>query len=95
VEHKEALQTSAVVGQASNLVRHGVNLLLSDGVVTASIYSTAVVVNTRASDLHKTIILTVASSILLAGHQSLGMEETPVRASPDLINDIGLEVNVE
>ena len=39
--------------------------------------------------------LTVAGSIFLARHKSLGVEETPVGAVTNLINDIGLEVNVE
>jgi hypothetical protein len=38
---------------------------------------------------------TVASSILLAGEEGLGMEELPVRAIPDLINHIRLKVDVQ
>ena len=39
--------------------------------------------------------LTVAGSIFLAGHKSLGVEETPVCAIPDLIDDVGLKVDIE
>ena len=38
--------------------------------------------------------LTVASSIFFARHKSLGVEETPVRAVPNLINDVGLKVDI-
>lgn len=38
VEHKEALQACAVIRQATEFVHHRVNELLSNGVVTASIY---------------------------------------------------------
>ena len=41
VEDEEALQTRAVVRQTTDFVHHGVNQLLPDGVVTASICSTA------------------------------------------------------
>ena len=37
VENKEALETRAVVRQTAKLVHDGVNELLADGVVTASI----------------------------------------------------------
>jgi hypothetical protein len=40
-------------------------------------------------------ILTVAGGILLARYKSLRVEETPIRASPDLVDDIGLKVNVQ
>lgn len=39
--------------------------------------------------------LTVASSIFLARHESLRVEETPVGTIPDLVDDIGLEVDVK
>lgn len=38
---------------------------------------------------------TVAGGVLLAVDEGLGMEKTPVRASLDFVNDIGLEVDVE
>lgn len=38
---------------------------------------------------------TIAGSVLLSSNKSLGVEETPVRAVPDLINNIGLEVDVQ
>ena len=38
---------------------------------------------------------TVAGGVLLPRDQRLGVEETPVWAIPDLVNDIGLEVNVQ
>ena len=38
---------------------------------------------------------TVAGSVLLASDKSLGVEETPVRTIPDLIDDTGLEINVK
>ena len=41
------------------------------------------------------MLLTVAGSIFLARHKSLGMEETPVGTVPNLINDVGLEVDVK
>lgn len=41
------------------------------------------------------MLLTVASSILLSSDESLRVEKTPVRAASDLIDDIGLEVDVE
>ena len=39
--------------------------------------------------------LTIASSIFLARYKSLGVEETPVSAVSNLIDDIGLKVDVE
>ena len=39
--------------------------------------------------------LTVAGSIFLARHKSLGMEETPVGTIPNLIDDIRLKVDVK
>ena len=38
---------------------------------------------------------TVAGSILLASHKSLGVKETPVRTIPDFVDDIGLKVDVQ
>lgn len=38
---------------------------------------------------------TVVSSVLLAGYHSLGVEETSVGTSSDLVNDIGLEVDLK
>jgi hypothetical protein len=38
VENEEALQTRAVISQATELVHHRVNKLLSNSVVTTSIY---------------------------------------------------------
>ena len=38
---------------------------------------------------------TVVRSVLLAGDESLGVEETPVGARPYLVDDIGLEIDVE
>jgi hypothetical protein len=40
VEHEEALQTRAVISQATELVHHRINKLFSNGVVTTSIYDT-------------------------------------------------------
>ena len=45
VEHEEALETRAVVRQTTDLVHDGVNQLLADGVVTASICPTTRLVN--------------------------------------------------
>lgn len=39
--------------------------------------------------------LTIAGSILFAGDEGLGVEETPVGTRPYLINDVGLKVDVE
>ena len=39
--------------------------------------------------------LTVAGSVLLAGDESLGVEEAPVCARSDLIDDVGLKVDIE
>ena len=39
--------------------------------------------------------LTVARSVLFAGNKSLGVEEAPVGASADLIDNVGLEVDVK
>ena len=39
--------------------------------------------------------LTVASGIFLARYKSLGVEETPVGTVTNLINDVGLEIDVE
>ena len=41
------------------------------------------------------MILTIASSILLASHKRLGVEKAPVRAIPDFIDHVGLEINVQ
>jgi hypothetical protein len=38
VEHKEALQTRAVVSQTTELVHHGIDELLSNGVMTTRIW---------------------------------------------------------
>lgn len=38
VEHKEALEARAVICKSANLIHDEVNLLLADGIVTASIY---------------------------------------------------------
>ena len=38
---------------------------------------------------------TVARGILLASDHRLGVEETPVGASANLVNDIGLEIDVK
>ena len=38
VEHEEALQTVAIVGQPANLVHNDINLLLANGVVATSVY---------------------------------------------------------
>lgn len=38
---------------------------------------------------------TVVSSVLLAGDHSLGVKETSVGTSSDLVNDIGLEVDLK
>lgn len=40
VEHKEALETIAVVGQTANLVHDEVNLLLANGVVATGVCGT-------------------------------------------------------
>ena len=37
VEHEEALKTAAVVCKAADLIHHNVDLLLSNGVVTAGV----------------------------------------------------------
>lgn len=39
MEDEEALQTRAVVGESAQLIHHGVDELLSDGVVTTGIYN--------------------------------------------------------
>ena len=39
--------------------------------------------------------LTVAGSLFLARHKSLGVEETPVGTATNLVDDVGLEINVE
>ena len=41
------------------------------------------------------VSLTVARGILLAGDEGLGVEETPVGARLHLIDDVGLEIDVE
>ena len=41
------------------------------------------------------MILTVAGCIFFAGHQGLGVEETPVYATPNLIDDVRFEIDVE
>jgi hypothetical protein len=41
------------------------------------------------------MILTIASSILLASDKGLWVEKAPVGASPHLINHVGLEIDVE
>lgn len=38
---------------------------------------------------------TVAGGVLLPIDEGLGMEQTPVRAIPDFIDDIGLEIDVQ
>lgn len=38
---------------------------------------------------------TVARGVFLASNKSLWVEETPVRAVPDLVNNIGLEIDVQ
>ena len=43
----------------------------------------------------RTMSHTVVSSILLACDESLGVEEGAVDTGPDLVDDVGLEVDVE
>jgi len=74
MEHEETLQTSAIIGQAADLVHDNINLLFTDGVVTTGI---------------------VARGIFFASYKGLRVEETSVCACPDLIDDIGLEINVQ
>lgn len=38
---------------------------------------------------------TVVGGVLLTRHHSLGVEERPVGAGPNLVNDIWLEIDVE
>ena len=92
VEDEEALQTSAVVGEAAKLVHYGIDLLLADGVVTTSVYGH---LSDKAREARVNLPLTVACGVFLARHKSLGMEETPVGTVANLVDDIGLEVNVE
>ena len=41
------------------------------------------------------VSLTVARGILLAGDESLRVEETPIGAGPYFVDDIGLEIDVK
>ena len=92
VEDKEALEAIAVVGQPADLVHDDIDLFLADGVVTTSVYDTRQSCHRSTEKMRP---LTVAGSIFLARHKSLGVEETPVSTVPNLINDIGLKVNVK
>ena len=74
VEHKETLETSAVIGNMAHLVENRVDQLLAHGVVAASV---------------------VVRRILLSGDHLLGMEEVPVGAGADFVDNIGLEIAVD
>lgn len=41
------------------------------------------------------MLRTIVGSVLFAGNESFRVEQAAVGASPDLIDDTGLEVNVE
>ena len=74
VEHQETLETSAAIGDTSDLVEDGVDELLAHGVVTTCV---------------------VVGGILLARDHLLWVEEVAVGASADLIDNIGLEVDID
>ena len=93
MEDEEALETVTVICQAADLVHDGVDHLLAHGVVTTGVCSNWLV-SARAS-WHRTLSHTVARGILLAGDEGLGVEETPVGARLHLIDDVGLEIDVE
>ena len=93
MEDEEALKTTAVVCQAANLIHHIVDLFFTDSVVTTSVWGDS------SATIHGVVNWvkrhTVASGILLASHESLGMEKTPVSSRPHFINNIWLQVNIE
>jgi hypothetical protein len=94
VEDKESLQASAVVCQPANLVHHDINLFLSDGVMATGICRRKTM--RREHEVMERILMhTVARGIFLSSNKGFRVEETPVRTIPDLVNDIGLEVNVQ
>lgn len=91
VEDEEALKTTAVVCKAADLIHHNVNHLLTHSVVTTGVCSKLV----QLTSWHPKQSRTVARSILFASNESLGVEETPVGARPDLVDDIGFEIDVK
>lgn len=95
VENEEALKTRAVVCKATNFVHHGVNLFLSDSIMTASVYNILSVPIRKSSNQFNQAIRTVASSIFLARNKSLGVKEAPVWTVPYFIDDVGLQVDVK
>ena len=79
-------------GYASNAVNDTVDQLLANGVVATSIYKDNEQ-GWNGSSRHTR--LTVVGSILLASDHSLRVEESAICAGADLIDDIGLEVDIE
>lgn len=95
VEDKEALETTAVVCQAANLIHHIVDLLLANSVVTTSVWYGKLSATTHSDDRLGKNELTIAGGIFLASNQSLRVEKTPICAASNLIDDIWLEIDVE
>lgn len=92
VEDEEALEAIAVVGQPADLVHDKVNLLLANGVVTPGVW---VYQSDKAREARRNLPLTVAGGVFLARHKSLRVEETLVSTAANLIDDVGLKVDVE
>lgn len=94
VENEESLKTVAVISQTAQPVHYVVNLLLSDGVVTAGVCRERMHQSTTA-ERPKAMIPTVARSILLASDHRFWVEEAPEGTVANLVDDIGLKIDVE
>ncbi len=91
MEDKEALEARAVVRKATHSVHHDIDHLFANGIMSTSILS---IVSHRHSAYMPANQLTVARGVLLAIDQGLRVEQTPVCAGLDLVNDVGLQIHV-
>jgi len=97
VEDEESLKSGTVVGQVSHSIQDGIDELLSDGVVSSGVCDSATerksakVVERRRKEGEER---TVVGGILLSRDQSLRVEKRLVGSSSDLVNDVGLEIDL-
>jgi hypothetical protein len=85
VEDKEALETSAVVGELADPVKDEVNNLLSDGVVTTGVVVGGILLS--GDDLLRVVELTVGSGADLVTHGGL---EVDVDGTGDVLSGTSL-----
>ena len=93
MEDEEALETITVVRKAADLVHNGVDHLLAHSVVATGVCSKWSV--PAHASWHRDASRTVARGILLASDKGFGVEKTPVGPGADLVDNVGLEVDVK